>query len=287
MRAGTAPERNETAAVGTEELLERWSAAKPIVRNVLAKAGLVEDTEDVMQELWESLAKSIRNFDPELGQLGAWVGRIAHHRAVDHIDAAVRKSKLDDRIENYVETDFAVTVPDSADAIVDRAHVSELLKTILDTTEEAMDNSSSFERTMALIVKYDEEVRRASSAMGISEEALRASRRETMRTAQVVAKALQKHHERSAVTLRTLLECLPEQVEGAESSGSWIRHMAHAAALCGGFGHVTPHSLVEVTGWEYNTCRQYLNQTRELMQIARTVMEYGAGRVTDQRENNE
>lgn len=283
MRAGTTTERNEIAAVGTEELLERWSAAKPIVRNVLAKAGLVEDTDDVMQELWESLAKSIRNFDPELGQLGAWVGRIAHHRAADHIDKSVRASRLQGRVEMHVETDFSVVVPDSAEDFANREDAHQILRSVLDITQEAMDNQTAFERTMTLILTFDEDVKRAASAMGVSEEALRASRRETMRIASVVGKALELHKQGADTTLRVLIACLPDgpaASDKASASGSWVRHMTHAAARCGGFGNVTPKVLVEVTGWEYNTCRQYLNQTRDLLVIARTVLECGRGRIS-------
>lgn len=272
--------------VTTEELLIQWEKSQPIVRNVLAKAGMVADLGDVMQEVWISLEKSIHNFDPELGELGGWVGRIAHHRAVDHLNASVRSSNLQKRVELNVEEDFSVIVEDTANVVAEREYTRYLLKSVLDTTQDAMDNQTAFDRTMALIVKFDAEVRRAASAMGLSEEALRASRRETLRTAKVVGKALTLRAEGAAVTLRTLLACLPddsEEDDGSHGSGVWVRHMTLAAARSGGFGKVTPTVLVEVTGWEYNTCRQYLNQTKDLLSIARTVLEYGAGRVTNQR----
>lgn len=271
--------------VTTEELLVQWQKSQPVVRNVLVKGGMLADLHDVMQEVWISLEKSIGKFDPELGELGGWVGRIAHHRAVDHINASVRSSRLQERVELNVEQGFAVIVADTAELVAERDYTRQLLKSVLDTTQEAMDNQTAFDRTMALLVSFDDEVRRAASAMGLSEEALRASKRETLRTAKVIGKALALRAEGAAITLRTLLACLPDESDendGSHGSGSWVRHMTLAAARSGGFGQVTPTVLVEVTGWEHNTCRQYLNQTKDLLSIARTVLEYGAGRVTNE-----
>lgn len=269
--------------VTIEELLTQWQNSQPVVRNVLAKGGLLADLHDVMQEVWISLEKSIHNFDPGLGELGGWVGKIAHHRAVDHLNRSVRSSNIQERVEFSVGEDFSVIVGDHAEVIAERDYAHQLLKLVLDTTQEAMDNQTAFDRTMALLVSFDDEVRRAASAMGLSEEALRASKRETLRTAKVIGKALELRSSGATATLRTLLACLPddsEEDDGSHGSGTWVRHMTLAAARSGGFGHVTPTVLVEVTGWEYNTCRQYLNQTKDLLSIARTVMEYGAGRIT-------
>lgn len=270
-------------AVCTEELLEQWKRSFAVARNVLAKAGMADDTHDVMQEVWISLEKSIGNFDPKQGELGSWVGRIAHHRAADHIDKSVRASRLQGRVEMNVETDFSVVVSDSAEDFANREDTHQILRSVLGITQEAMDNQTSFERTMTLILTFDDDVRRAASAMGVSEEALRASRRETMRVASVVGRALELHKQGAKTTLRVLIACLPDDPavsDKASTSGSWVRHMTHAAARCGGFGKVTPKVLVEVTGWEYNTCRQYLNQTRDLLVIARTVLECGRGRIS-------
>lgn len=268
-----------STAVSKDELLEQWKKSFAVARNVLAKAGMADDTHDVMQEVWISLEKSVGKFDPNLGELGGWVGRIAHHRAADHINASVRAGRLQGRVEMNVENDFSVVVPDSAEDFADRENTHQVLRSVLDITQEAMDNKVAFERTMTLMVQFDEEVKRAASAMGVSEEALRASRRETMRTACVVGKALKLREQGAKATLRILLECLAGPAGNDTGAGSWMRHMAHAAARSGGFGQVTPVVLMEVTGWEYNTCRQYLNQTRDLLVIARTVLEYGRGRI--------
>lgn len=270
--------------MSTEELLAQWKKAFAVARNVLAKAGMADDTADVMQEVWISAEKSVEKFDPELGELGAWIGRIAHHRAADHIDRSVRASRLQDRVEMNTENDFAVVVEDTAEDFAIREDTHQVLRAVLDITQEAMDNQTAFERTMTLILSFDGDIKRAASALGVSEEALRASRRETMRIASVVGKALELHRLGAKATLRVLIECLPDDPGGPENgitSGSWIRHITHAAARCGGFGKVTPKVLVEVTGWEYNTCRQYLNQTRDLLVIARTVLECGRGRITN------
>lgn len=268
------------AAVPTQTLVEHWQKARPIVHNVLAKAGKTDEVDDVMQDLWVSLEHSIANYDPELGALGAWIGRIAHHRAVDHLTTSLRAHRLQDRIEHHVDHQFAVTAADAAHEVVEREYQRQVLSEVLSMTRETMDNLTAFERTMTLILKYDEKVKAAASSMGISDEALRASRRDTLRTAAVVRKALEAHRAGQEPTLRVLLGCLPdEQDEAVTGSGLWMKHMAHAAARSGGFANVTPTVLTEVTGWEYNTCRQYLNQTRDLLSVARTIVVYGAGRI--------
>ena len=271
--------------VTDEMLLPEWEAQRGVVAARLKGAGRLSDVDDVMQDVWLSISRSRANYDPGHGPLGGWVNRIAQRRAIDHLKRGMRV--LDVQNAAIAEHGREATVPDVAEAIVRQIDSHEELVSTLDLAFEAMDNPVAFERTMSLIIHFDEQVDVAATALGVSPSALRASRRETLRMACVVARALAARREGKTATMRVLLSCLPERHEmdapaptDQGAGHTWIHDMTITASMAGGFDRVTPDSLMAVTGLSANTCRQYLAQTRDLLVVARTVIEYGRGRLT-------
>jgi DNA-directed RNA polymerase specialized sigma24 family protein len=243
------------------------------VWNILAGFGLGQDVDDVVADTAESALKASGSFDPGLGHVQGWVLTIAKRRAYDHAKRAGAKGRLQGRLEgesdgpdpalNLVEDDFAQEV-------VERLAASAESRQILALTEKLVANPDSFRRVAALWMVYQGSVPKASAALGISQEALRDSRREVVRCAHVVRKAVAARSAGDPVTVGTLLGCLP--VEGNED-GSWARALSVAVVRAGGFGKVTAASMAEVTGYSLNTCRQYVVEAHWLLQVARTVLE--------------
>lgn len=268
-----------------EMLLVEWASQRGVVAARLKGAGRLGDVDDVMQEVWLSISHSRGNYDPTQGPLGGWVNRIAQRRAIDHLKKGMRVLDVQNAV--FAEQGREATSPDVAEAIVRQIDSHDELLVTLDLACEAMDNRIAFERTMALILHFDEQVDVASTALGVSPSALRASRRETVRMTCVVARALAARREGKPSTMRVLLSCLPDRHEmetaGTAEQGvtrTWIHDMTIAASMAGGFDRVTPEGLMAVTSLSANTCRQYLAQTRDLLVVARTVIEYGRGRLT-------
>src|SRR5699024_9010512 len=98
--------------------------------------------------------------------------------------------------------------------------------------------------------------------------ALRRSRRELILCCQVVVKAQQMTARGAVPTLRVLIDCLPDVSE----AGEWTRQLALACAQAGGLEAVSVEDVMDVTGYSYNTARQYLTQSKHLLRIAATVM---------------
>lgn len=68
--------------------------------------------------------------------------------------------------------------------------------------------------------------------------------------------------------MRHLIECLPQ----GEESGNWAGQMGLLVARAGGqLGDVSAADVMEVTGFSFNTARQYLAQTQHLLRVAATV----------------
>lgn len=266
----------EKLSMTSTELVDALAKVRPVVRNILMKATLGADLDDVMQDVWLSAHRSQSNFDPEKGRLEQWLTRIAQRRAYDHLKLSNSVSGLQSTLEDAAGyesgTDLALVSADVAEDIVNRSADRDLLSKILMMTRKVIGHEAAFTRTVALLTVYDEDVRAAALGLRVSEDCIRDSRRETIRASQVIQKALALHEIKASLNLRNLFACLPSD-EG--DSGTWARHLTIAVVRCGGFQNVNAESLVEVTGWAFNTCRQYLNETRRLLEIARTVIETG------------
>jgi RNA polymerase sigma-70 factor, ECF subfamily len=260
-------------ALDGEELAAAVARVRPAIVSQLGDMGSPADVEDVAQATWESAWNARHRFDPAQGTLHAWVVTIARRRAIDRVRARQRDTVLQDRAEHLAggRTQSAVTLttPDHAEATVNALAAQQRVRKVLGVVEQVMQNREATSRALALVLVFGDDVALAARGLGVSAEVLRQSRREMIRCCQVVTRAQEAAAAGGPVTMRTLIECLPADGE----SGDWARQMALACARAGGrFEAVTAAHVMDVTGFSRNTARQYLAETRHLLQVAMTVL---------------
>lgn len=247
-------------------------AARGVIRNILSQWGRGDDVDDLVQITWESVFASHQNYDPALGSVEAWVTTIAKRRSLDHVTKLNRRSKLQERLVSAAdgpEVSLSAVEYDFAESLIEGIDAAGEAREILAFTARLMPNPVTYRRAIALFVVYGEDIRRAATGLGLSEDIMRDSRRQVSRCAQVIRKALAARRDGKAATLRTLMDCLP--VDG-EEAGAWATALSKAVVRAGGFHQVRPEDLVGVTGFSFHTCRQYLTEAHLLLQIAMTVL---------------
>lgn len=214
-----------------------------IVRRILGGVGLAQDTDDVISETAISALKAAKTFNPALGSVQGWVSTIARRRAYDHLRAAGSRGRLQGKLETAAhgrDADLSINDEDFTEDLVDQLVSDEYSRKVLTLTAALVSNPDSFQRVAKLWLTYQGDVGRAAAALGISEDALRDSRREVTRCAHVVKKALAVREAGQTPTVRTLFDCLP--VKGSED-GAWATVLAKAVVRAGGFDH----ELVNIT----------------------------------------
>lgn len=246
----------------------------PVIASQLGNFATEEDIADVAQSTWESAWRSRGNYDPDM-PLQPWVVTIARYRAIDlfnHKLDDIQKRKTREMHASAGERSaplFALQTADHADEVIDALDASHEITTILRIVEDVIQNRESTARGLSLILIFNDDIDAAAKSLAVSQDALRRARRELIRCCQVVAKAKRAALEGTTQpTLRTLIECLPELTE----AGDWTRQLAVAAAQAGGFEQVTIEHVMDVTGYSYNTSRQYLTQSTHLLQVAATTI---------------
>lgn len=256
-----------------EELAAMVARVRPVIVSQLGDMGSSADVEDVSQATWESAWKARHRFDPTQGSLQAWVVTIARRRAIDRVRAGQRDTVLQGRAEGLaegrVQSAVTLTAPDHAERTVEALESQQRVRKVLGVAEQLMQNREATSRALALVLVFGEDVALAARGLGVTVEVLRQSRRELVRCCQVVSRAQDTAAAGGPVTMRTLIGCLPADGE----SGDWARQMALACARAGGqMEAVTVGHVMEVTGFSHNTARQYLAETRHLLQVAMTVL---------------
>lgn len=263
-------------SVNDHELMEAVKASAGVIRSVLAPRGIGADVEDVVQETWISVSKARHTYDPSQGEIRSWVNTIARRRATDHLRKLSRQHAVQEAVEFTVRGTspgpYDVVEASFADSVDGRLDLMGRFGRVLRMTRQAMGDSAAFDRTMLLLLFEDGDVPTTARKLGVSEAAIRDSRRETIRVAQVVDRALSKREDIEHPTLRDLLECLPQETDG---QGSWAQTMGRAIAQTGSFSKVNIATIQKITGWSYNTARQYMAETSWLMSLARTVIVAG------------
>jgi RNA polymerase sigma-70 factor (ECF subfamily) len=261
-----------------EAITEVVSNIYPVIASQLGNFATTDDIADVAQSTWESAWRSRDKFDSSKGTLESWVIAIARRRAIDAFNqklsqiegqkAAEQLAKAGDRSE----PGFSVETADPASQVIDSLDASHEVTAILRIVENVIQNPAAIARGLSLILIFDDDIDLAAATLGISHDSLRRSRRELILCCQVVANAREVVWQRRAqpVTLRTLIQCLPEFTE----AGDWTRQLAVAVASAGGFEAVTIEHVMDVTGYSYHTARQYLVQSQHLIQVAATAIHH-------------
>lgn len=274
MREFESPKTTKDEHFG-EELSEVVGRIHPVITSQMGNFATEHDIADVAQSTWESAWRSKENFDPEKGSLQAWVVSIARVRAIDavnkkladieHKNTAERLASAGDRSDPM----FAVETQDPSERVIRSLDASHEITAILRVVEDVIQNQAAIARGLSLILIFDDDIDLATRTLGISQDTLRRARRELILCCQVVGRAKQLAVQGDQmVTLRTLMECLPEVAE----AGDWTRELAVAVAAAGGFEQVTIEHVMDVTGYSYSTSRQYLVQSRHLIQVAATAI---------------
>lgn len=157
---------------------------------------------------------------------------------------------------------------DFTEAIDHQDEVHSIVDSLISKVESFVQNQTTCARALELITTFDDEVEEAARAMTISENTLRACRREFVRCAVVVSRAIEARGRGERPTIRALHGCMPDEGD----SGEWVSLFVGDVLRCGGFGQVDMEKLMQVTGKSYNTVRQYLAESHWLMRVAMTVM---------------
>lgn len=258
-----------------EELTEIVSCLRPVISSQLGNLATEDDVADVIQSTWESAWRSRHGFDPARGTLHAWVVTIARYRAIDRFNEKMRHLHQQRHYEELAsageraEPMFTLQTVDPTDGIISSLDAHHEVTSILQMVEDVISNHESMTRGVSLILLFDDDIDLAAKSLGLTKDVLRRGRRELIRCARVVVKAQQAaRNGQYPPSLRTLIECLP----GLNEAGDWTRQLAMAIAQADGLEHVTVAHVMDVTGYSYNTSRQYLTESLHLLQVAATVI---------------
>ncbi|KAA9394156.1 hypothetical protein FCK90_08545 [Kocuria coralli] len=257
-----------------EAVLATMGAVTPVIRSVMVSSGMAGDVDDVVQEAILSAVLSADRWDPAKGPLVSWVTSIGKRRAIDHIRRQRRGGASSVVIAGQGGADEDTPVIDVAqasfeDRVLDQDEAWTTVRAVMGQVQLVLRNDSTVSRALVVLVECDGEVSRAARLLGLAEPVVREARRETIRMAIVVHRALQLHQNGAPITVQSLLSCLPDEV------GAWTRIVAVEAVRAGGFTRVSPEDVAARTGWSTSTARQRLADTLWLLSVARTIGEHG------------
>ena len=256
------------------ELSQHLSVLHPAIAAQLGEWSTTDAVEDVAQTTWESAWQNRERFDPMVGAFQGWLVTIARRRSIDYVRTKIRQGKLQRKAEveasavGRAAPGLSLTSDDIADDVTESMVAREQINAILSIVQELIYNPDSVARGLSLIMAFNDDIDLAAKSLGLSEDALRRSRRELILCCQVVVKAQHMTASGAVPTLRVLIDCLPDVSE----AGQWTRQLALACAQAGGLEEVRVEDVMDVTGYSYNTARQYLFQTKHLLRVAATVM---------------
>lgn len=256
------------------ELSQHLSVLQPAIAAQLGEWSTTDAVEDVAQTTWESAWQNRERFDPMVGAFQGWLVTIARRRAIDYVRTKIqqeklqRKAEVESRAVGRSAPGLGLTTGDIAEDVTESMFAREQINAILSVVQELISNPDSVTRGLSLIMVFNDDIDLAAKSLGLSQDALRRSRRDLILCCQVVVKAQHMKARGVVPTLRVLIDCLPEVAE----AGEWTRQLALACARAGGLEKVNVQDVMDVTGYSYNTARQYLTQSKHLLRIAATVM---------------
>lgn len=257
------------------QLPDQETLARAVLQSKSAVSSVLGSTfrdglDDVLQETWISAKKSLKNFDG--AALQAWVNTIARRRAKDYIAKAGRLREHQDKFElestSRYKSSLSLVAGDFSDLVCDQQAAAERIGSLLTHVESFIQNQATCARALALITTYGDQVDVAARAMTVSEDTLRSCRREFVRCAVVVSRAMEAKELGLKPEMAVLNDCLPRSGE----SGEWVAQFVSDVLACGGFANVDMAQLMGRTGKSYNTVRQYMQEALWLVRIAMTVL---------------
>ena len=252
-----------------ETLARAVMQAKSAVSSVLG-SNFRDMLDDVLQETWIATKKSLGGFNGE--SLQAWVNTIARRRALDAVQKAGRQRTHQDKFElestSRYKSSLTLVAEDFAEMIVEQHAAAAEVGNLLEYVESFIQNQATCARALALITTYGDRVDMAAQAMTMSRDALRSCRREFVRCAVVVSKAMDARAQGLKPSMDVLIDCLP----GEGDSGEWVASFVADVVACGGFSNPDIGQLMERTGKSHNTVRQYVKDAQWLLRIAVTVL---------------
>ncbi|ROZ62774.1 RNA polymerase sigma factor [Kocuria soli] len=254
---------------------ETMPAVAPVIRSMLAPAGLVADAEDIAQEAIISAVRSIHRWNPAGGPLVSWVTAIGKRRAIDHLRRASRQATTAVVFAGQAGEDETVTVIDVPEAsfedeLLDRDEAWGLVKAVLGQVKVVLRNDEILRRAVVVLADCDGEIAEASRRLGISAPVAREARRQVVRMAIVVHQAQRLHRQRvTEVRIDAALDCLPDE------AGSWPRLVLEAIARHGNLRTFGPADLVGATGWGMSTCRQRFEDVSWLLSVINAIALHG------------
>lgn len=250
---------------------QTMSAVAPVIRSMLAPAGLGADAEDIAQEAIISAVGCAHRWDPARGPLVSWVTSIGKRRAIDHLRRSKRTATTAVVFVGQGQEDETVAVIDVAEAsfedrLLDRDEAWGLVQAVLGQVQVVLRNDETMHRALVVLAECDGEIAEASGKLGVSAPVAREARREVVRMAIVVYQAQQLHRQRvTTVSVEAAMACLPDE------AGSWPRVVLDAIARHGSVASFGPGELGAVTGWSPSTCRQRLEEVSWLLSVIQDI----------------
>lgn len=273
--------------VSDHELVEALRAARPVVVKTLGGSmGSSEDVEDVLQQAWIDASAALHRFDPMQGSLKTWVNTIAKRRAVDHIREQKRQVDGQHALETGAKAreQSAVAIwaeDDGYEAVLAAQEAIEQAGPLFRAAQKVMPNRGTFQRAVETIIGCENDIAVATQRLGVSEDALRAARREFVTTCQVIAAAQAARREGQQATVGVLLDCVADS--DPSEAGSWRREVADAVAASGRpVSKITGDHVAELTGFSKHTARQYWARMKLWLSVAATVMTTETGLTGDE-----
>lgn len=246
---------------------EAMPSVTPVIRSMLAPAGMSADVDDVAQEAVISAVASADRWVPERGPLVSWVTTIGKRRAIDHLRRAKRQATTAVVFAGQSDDDDTIAVIDVAEEsfeerLLDRDEAWSVVRSVLSQVQVVLRNDETMRRAVVVLAECDGEVATASRKLRISPAVAREARRQVVRMAIVVRHAQELHRQGvSAVEVGEALACLPDV------AGSWPRVVLDAVVSHGNMRRFTAVDLRAVTGWSPATCRQRLDDVSWLLSV--------------------
>lgn len=256
-------------------VVDTMPAVAPVIRAMLAPAGLASDAEDVAQEAVISAVGSIHRWNGAAGPLVSWVTAIGKRRAIDHMRRAKRHATTAVVFAGQAGDDETVAMIDVAepsfeDQLLDRDEAWSLVKFVLGQVKIVLRNDETLRRAITVLADCDGEIAEAARRLGISAPVAREARRQVVRMAIVVHQAQELHRQGvTTVRIEAALASLPGE------AGSWPRLVLEAIARHGNLRVFRAADLAKATGWSSATCRQRFEDVSWLLSVINTIALHG------------